>query len=73
MLDATYSFAPRRIVVLLDMSASMAGEPDHTKWRIASEAVQDLLTEAPSEVSIALLTFSDQVHDVFDFSQIEIR
>ncbi len=69
MLDATYSFAPRRIVVLLDMSASMAGEPDHTKWRIASEAVQDLLTEAPPEVSIALLTFSDQVHDVFDFSQ----
>ena len=69
MLDATYSLAPRRIVVLLDMSASMAGEPDHTKWRIASEAVQDLLTEAPPDVSIALLTFSDQVHDVFDFSQ----
>lgn len=69
LLDASYNLAPRRIVVLLDMSASMAGEPDPTKWRIASEALQDLLTETPTDVSIALLTFSDHVHDVFDFSQ----
>jgi hypothetical protein len=69
LLQASYSLAPRRIVVLLDMSASMAGESDNKKWWIAREALQDLLAETPSDVSIALLTFSDQVHDVFDFSQ----
>jgi hypothetical protein len=47
----------------------MAGESDNKKWWIAREALQDLLAETPSDVSIALLTFSDQVHDVFDFSQ----
>jgi Mg-chelatase subunit ChlD len=69
LLQASYSLAPRRIVVLLDMSGSMAGEPDHKKWWIAREALEDLLAETPSNVSIALLTFSDQVHDVFEFSQ----
>jgi von Willebrand factor type A domain len=69
LLQASYSLAPRRIVVLLDVSASMAGELDNKKWWIAREALEDLLVETPSDVSIALLTFSDQVHDVFDFSQ----
>jgi len=66
---ASYSLAPRRIVVLLDMSGSMGGEKDGKKWQIAREAVQDLLAESPGDVPIALLTFSDQVHDVFAFSQ----
>jgi hypothetical protein len=69
LLQASYSLAPRRIVVLLDMSGSMAGEPDNKKWWIAREALEDLLAETPSDVSIALLTFSDHVRDVFDFSQ----
>lgn len=64
--DAPYSIAPRRIAVLLDTSGSMAGK---TKWLIAREAVDDLLSDTPADVHIALLTFSDQVHDVFDFSQ----
>ena len=38
---ASYSLAPRRIVVLLDMSGSMGGEKDGKKWQIAREAVQD--------------------------------
>lgn len=66
--EADYSLAPRRIVVLLDMSGSMAGQND-TKWRVASGAVEDLLAQPPSNVPIALLTFSDRVRDVFDFSQ----
>jgi hypothetical protein len=69
LIQAPYSLAPRRIVALLDMSSSMAGESDNKKWRIAREALEDLLAETPSDVSIALLTFSDQVHDIFDFSQ----
>jgi hypothetical protein len=70
IVEANYSLAPRRIVVLLDMSGSMAGEtPNNRKWWIAREAVEDLLEETPADVKVALLTFSSQAHDVFDFSQ----
>ena len=68
-LEATYGVAPRRIVVLLDMSASMSGEIATNKFEIAREAIKDLLEDPPDDVSIALVTFSNQVHDVFDFSQ----
>lgn len=68
-LEATYSLAPRRIVVLLDMSGSMAGDGDHKKWMIAIEAVEDLLADTPVNASLALVTFSDHVHDIFDFTQ----
>jgi hypothetical protein len=70
LLDAHYSLAPRRIVVLLDMSGSMAGMSENNKkWRIAHEAIEDLLRETPADVQVAMLTFSSQVHDRFDFSQ----
>jgi hypothetical protein len=70
LIDSQYSLAPRRIVMLLDMSGSMAGETEkNKKWPIAREAVEDLLVETPADVQIALLTFSSQVHDVFGFSQ----
>src|SRR5262245_48190564 len=70
VMDAAYSTAPRRIVVLLDMSGSMAGDSDRSKkWQIVREAVSDLLEQTPPDVPIALLTFSDHVHDVFDLSQ----
>jgi len=69
VLGADYGLAPRRIVVLLDMSGSMGGQRDDNKWRIAREAVEDLIAQTPADVPIALLTFSDQVHDVFDFRE----
>jgi hypothetical protein len=69
VLGADYGLAPRRIVVLLDMSGSMGGSRDTKKWRIAREAVEDLLAQTPADVPIALLTFSDQVHDIFDFRE----
>ena len=68
VLDARYTQAPRRIVVLLDMSGSMQGDADPTKWKIAKEAVEDLLQQTPAGVPIAFLTFAEQVHDVFGFS-----
>jgi VWFA-related protein len=65
-----YGLAPRRIVVLLDMSGSMAGEAEKSKkWKIAREAVEDFLEETPAEVQVALLTFSSKIHDTLDFSQ----
>jgi hypothetical protein len=68
VLDARYTFAPRRIVVLLDMSGSMTQEAGSAKWRIAREAVDDLLTATPTDVPIAMLTFTSNVRDTFDFS-----
>ena len=68
VLDARYSLAPRRIVVILDISGSMTDRMSN-KWQIAQHAVDDLLTQAPRDVPIALLTFTGNVHDVFDFSQ----
>jgi len=70
VIGTDYSLAPRRIVVLLDMSGSMSGRRDaNNKWRIASEAVEDLLAQTPADVPIALLSFSDHVHDTFDFRE----
>jgi Mg-chelatase subunit ChlD len=70
LLDARYSSAPRRIVVLLDMSGSMAGGTEkNKKWEIARGAVEALLTETPADMQVALVTFSSKVHDILDFSQ----
>ncbi len=68
LLEAHYNLAPSRIVVLLDMSGSMAGESSSKKWEIAHDAVEYLITETPADVGVALITFSSQVHDVFEFS-----
>lgn len=71
VLDTHYSAAPRRIVVLLDVSASMTEGDDAKaeKWPIAREALSDLLAQTPRGVPIAMLTFSNKVLDRFDFSQ----
>ena len=70
VVETDYSLAPRRIVLLLDISGSMAGGTEkNKKWQIAREALEDLIAETPADVKVALLTFSSQVHDVFDFSQ----
>jgi len=68
VLHAQYGVAPRRIVVLLDLSGSMHAEDD-AKWQIAKEAAGDLLTEISAEVPIAMLGFAGTIHDEFDFSQ----
>lgn len=65
---AHYTFAPRRIVVLLDMSGSMSGFDNSGKWKIACDAVRELITQTSGEVPIAMMTFSSTVEDVFDFS-----
>ena len=67
--NARYSLAPGRIVVLLDLSGSMARETSSGKWRLAGEAVRDLLSQTPVESAIAVVTFAGRVHEVFDFPQ----
>jgi hypothetical protein len=67
LLDARYSLAPRRIVILLDVSGSMVNGTGSRKWQIARDAVGDLLASTPADVQLALLTFSSRIGDVFDF------
>jgi len=66
---ARYTLAPRRIVVLLDVSGSMFGQTNSGKWRIAEEAVRDLLAQTESDVPIAMLTFAGGVQNTFNFSR----
>lgn len=68
VVDARYGTAPRRIVVLLDMSASMT-EHDDAKWKLAREAVNDLLAQAPKAVPIGMVTFTQRTWNEFNFSQ----
>jgi len=67
LVDARYTVAPRRIVVVLDLSGSMVEEKP--TWQIAHDAVEDLLVQTPTDVSIAMLTFANTVRDRFDFRQ----
>jgi hypothetical protein len=70
VLDARYTVAPRRIVVLLDMSGSMSGGHgghDSAKWKITREVLEDLLAQMPGDVPIAMLTFAGTIREEFDF------
>jgi hypothetical protein len=59
---------PRRIVILLDVSGSMAG-PSTSSWNVVPEFVRDLANDDSPNLRFALLLFSDRVMETIDFSQ----
>ena len=59
ILSAALDTQPRRIVLLLDTSGSMAARVG--KWELAAEAAEDLLGWGPPDSSIALVTFREKV------------
>lgn len=63
---ASYESIPRRIVILIDVSGSMAKE-GRLKWGL--EFAQNVISLSPSENSLALLTFSNQIEDSIAFYQ----
>lgn len=67
--NAQYRIASHRIVVLLDVSGSMLGATSSGKWRLAVEAVRDLLLEVDSHVPIAMVTFASGIQETLDFGQ----
>jgi Mg-chelatase subunit ChlD len=67
ILSATRDVGPRRIVVLLDASASMAGLTKG-KWDLVLRAASDVAAHAPPDSSVALLVFNDKVKQKVDFS-----
>ena len=67
ILSATRDLGPRRIVVLLDASGSMAGLTKG-KWDLVLRAATDVAAHAPPDSSVALLVFNDKVKQKVDFS-----
>src|SRR5437879_7347342 len=67
ILSATRDLGPRRIVVLLDASASMAGLKKE-KWDLVLRAASDVAAHAPPDSSVALIVFNDKVKQEVGFS-----
>ena len=63
---ASYDRGPLRIVILIDVSGSMTGT-GRLKWSV--EFAQDLISAAPSQESLALLTFSNRIGATVAFGQ----
>ncbi|MGH9494365.1 MAG: VWA domain-containing protein [Candidatus Sulfotelmatobacter sp.] len=67
--SARYNVAPRRIVVLLDVSGSMEGTITNGKWKLAEEAARELLSQREDHAQIAMVTFASEVQKIYDFQQ----
>lgn len=67
--SATFEVKPRRVVVVLDTSGSMAGNTGHAKWEIAREAARDILSVSTPELPIAFVMFSSAVIKEFGFKE----
>lgn len=67
ILSAMRDLGPRRIVVLLDASGSMAGLTKG-KWDFVQRAASDVAAHAPADSSVALVVFNDKVKQKVDFS-----
>lgn len=59
---------PRRIVILLDLSGSMAG-PSTSSWNVVAQFVRDLASDDSPNLRFALILFSDHVMETIDFSR----
>jgi hypothetical protein len=57
---------PRRVVILLDTSGSMRGDPDH--WKLPLDVAVHVARSSSSNTHLAFLTFDDAVHNVIDFT-----
>jgi uncharacterized protein with von Willebrand factor type A (vWA) domain len=60
---------PHRIVVLLDESGSMASSLDGRAWEVAREIALHIAQSNLENTSLALMIFSDKVHEQIGFSQ----
>jgi hypothetical protein len=59
---------PRRIVILMDISGSMAG-PTSDSWNVVAQFVRDLASDDSPKLRFALVLFSDRVVETTDFSE----
>jgi VWA domain containing CoxE-like protein len=68
VVSVTPDSRPRRIVILIDISGSMAG-PSSASWNVVAQFVRDLASDDSLNVRFALVLFSDHVVETTDFSQ----
>jgi hypothetical protein len=68
--DVSYEEAPRRILILLDISGSMGITKEETgKWRVACEAIAAMLAQVPADSPMALLAFDKKVEHAIGFAE----
>jgi hypothetical protein len=60
---------PHRIVILLDSSGSMLGQPTGRKWQAAMFSAAHIANANLINTSLSLLIFSNKVNEQIDFSQ----
>lgn len=60
---------PHRIVVLLDTSGAVLGQPDAQEWEAANTIASHVARTPLQSTSLALLLFSDKVNEQIDFFQ----
>jgi hypothetical protein len=68
LLSTAPESRPRRIVILVDISGSMAS-PSSGSWSLTAQFLHDLASVDSPNVSFALLLFSDHIVETVDFSQ----
>lgn len=66
VVSAAYDTGPKRVVIVVDVSGSMTGS-GRLRWGLAF--AQYVVSLAPPETSLALITFSNGIEDTLNFSQ----
>lgn len=62
ILSLSLDTHPRRIVLMLDSSGSLAASPQQSKWGIGLPAAAYAASVVPASASSELVTFSDKLH-----------
>jgi hypothetical protein len=60
---------PRRLVILLDASGSMAAGEGDRPWNLARVLVSNIAATRMRNTSVAVLIFGDKIYEQHDFSQ----
>src|SRR5580704_6034834 len=62
-------YRPRRIVIVLDASGSMLGDPLTGSWNLVTDLVEHAARQGGGKAQLALLVFNSEVREVVDFTQ----
>jgi hypothetical protein len=69
VLSVEPDMRPHRLVILLDTSASMAGDMLSRRWPMAINLADDAAQVSGSRTQVALLLFGGQTNELYDFSK----
>jgi Mg-chelatase subunit ChlD len=69
VLSVEPDMRPHRLVILLDTSASMAGDMLSRRWQMVINLANDAAQASGSGTQVALLLFAGQTNELYDFSK----